>query len=100
MRILAQVAFISDDLLIRLKQKLAICNVELQSLKNVLHFAVQMGGNREGMRQELQAGLNEYLNRCGAFVESLFKKDEISADLWDIVPDFVSIVEDIEVGKW
>ena len=101
MRIFTSLAFISEGLLMRIKQKLAACNVELTSLKNVLQFAVKISRTWEAMRlQELQAELNEYLNRCGAFLENLFKKDELSAEIWDIVPDFVSMAEDIDLGKW
>ena len=100
-RIFASLAFISEDLFMRIKQKLATCNVELPSLKNVLQFAGKISRSREALRlQELQAELNEYLNRCGAFLENLFKKDELSVEIWDIVPDFVSMAADIDLGKW
>jgi hypothetical protein len=101
MRILARLAFNSHDLLTRLKQKLATCEPELQSLKNVLQFTVYIGGNREDIRyREVQAEMDKYLNRCGAFVEGLFKKDEVSAEIWEIVPYFLSMAEDVDLGRW
>ena len=101
MRILAHLAFDSHDLLQKLKKKLATCEAELQSLKNVLPFAVHIGGNREDLRyREVQAEMERYLNRCGAFVEALFKKDEVSDEIWEIVPHFVSMAEDIDPEKW
>jgi hypothetical protein len=101
MRIIARLAFNSHDVLRRLKQKLATCEAELQSLKNVLQFAVYIGGNRQDMRyQEIQPEMDTYLNRCGTFVEGLFKKDGVSAEIWEIVPYFVSMAKDIDLGKW
>jgi len=101
MRILARLPSISDDLLTRLKRKLATCDLELPSLKNVLRFAIHTGGNSQATRhQELQTELRQYMNRCGAFMENLFKKDEVSDEVWDIIPDFVTMAADIDLGKW
>ena len=90
MRILRLLTLDSYDLLTKVKRKLATIDAEPESLRNVLEF----------WRREIQAEINTYLNRCGIFMEALFKRDEVSAEIWDVVPSFVSTAEDIDLGKW
>jgi hypothetical protein len=102
-RIFGNLLFDSDDLSAKVGKKLSICETDLNSIASVLCLG-KLFYNKEneevGQKRSLQNALRTFLNRSSPLMERVIKEGDSSDTLWEIIPEFILLSDDVDLEKW
>ena len=110
-RIFGPLSLTVDGALSNMEKKLEMCDINLDSIENVLSlrtivFKVPQKNERQLLsanRARMENILNSYVGRCVSTVERMIDDEEIADSVWNVLPDFIKAAVSsakIDLEKW